>query len=457
MYLLYSFLFSIWVIAMIPYFLYNAVRHKKYLPSIKQRLGNLPDSLKFDGRPTIWIHACSVGETLSVQPLAKLMHERFPEARFVFSAITKTGYAIANERFAIYGEGNAFYFPIDLASIASRVLDWIQPSLFITIDTEIWPNVLRQAKLRGIPVVMVNGRISAASFKWYIKVQPLLGQVFDNYAALLMKAQEDAERVQRLGAPPSRISVIGNIKYDRGASEAKVVEEKTRAIDEAFGITKFGTPIIVAGSTHDDEEKTLLDVFRRVRADERFTNARLMIVPRHPERFAAVATLVEKEGFIVQRRSENKPADPNAQVLILDTLGELGTAYQFGDVVFVGGTLIPHGGQSIMEPAAWSRAIVIGPSMKNFPGIIDDFNARGAVAQISATETDKELQKDQLTAEILRLLADAPLRESMGRAALSIFEESQGATQRAVDKIEEIYRKATFPVGGVAQQTVRYE
>jgi len=442
MYALYSFLFSIWVIVMTPYFLYNAWRHKKYLPALKQRLGNLPETLKSDGRPTIWIHACSVGETLSVQPLAKLLHERFPDSRLVFSAITKTGYAIANERFAIYGEGNAFYFPIDLAVIANRVLDWIKPSLFITIDTEIWPNVLRQARARKIPIVLVNGRISAKSFKSYIKVRGIMNKVFDNYSELLMKAQEDAERIQFLGASPSKVRVIGNIKYDRGSSEAQVIEEKTRAIDEAFGITKFGTPLIVAGSTHDDEEKTLLDVFRRIRSDARFADARLMIVPRHPERFGPVAHLAEHEGFTVQRRSEGKPADPNAQVLILDTLGELGAAYQFGTVTFVGGTLIPHGGQSIMEPAAWSRAIVIGPSMKNFPGIIDDFNARGAVAQISATEVYKDAQKDQLTAEILRLLADPELRERMGKAALSIFEESQGATARAVDRIEQIYREA---------------
>jgi 3-deoxy-D-manno-octulosonic-acid transferase len=441
MYSLYSFLFSIWVVVMTPYFLYNALRHKKYLPSMKQRLGDLPESLKFDGRPTIWIHACSVGETLSVQPVAKLLHERYPEARLVFSAITKGGYAIASERFAIYGEGNAFYFPIDLAWIAKRVLDWVRPSLLITIDTEIWPNVLREAKRRNVPIVMVNGRISAKSFRSYIKVQPLLAPVFRNYTALLMKAQEDAERIQRLGADPSKIRVIGNIKYDRGASEERVIAEKTRAIDESFGITRFNTPIIVAGSTHDDEEKTILDVFRRIRADERFASTRLILVPRHPERFTPVANLAQQEGFTVVRRSEGKPADPNAEVLLLDTIGELGTAFRFATVAFVGGTLIPHGGQSIMEPAAWARAILIGPSMKNFPGIIDDFKARNAVVQITATEADKALQKDQLTAEFLRLLADPALRDRMGTAAQSIFEESQGATERAIERIAEIYER----------------
>ena len=152
---------------MAPYFLYRAWKHQKYLPALRQRLGALPDTLKSDGRQTIWIHSCSVGETLSVQPLAHALSQRFPDARFVFSTITKTGQAIAQERFAKYGKGNSFYFPIDLASIANKVLDTIEPSLFITIDTEIWPNVLHEAKKRGIPIVMVNGRISAESFQYY--------------------------------------------------------------------------------------------------------------------------------------------------------------------------------------------------------------------------------------------------------------------------------------------------
>jgi len=174
MYFLYSLLFGSWILFMAPYFLYRAKRHQKYLPALKQRMGNLPDSLKADGRPTIWIHSCSVGETLSVQPLAHALAERFPEARLVFSTITKTGQAIAQERFAKYGAGNSFYFPIDLASIANKVLDHIQPQMLITIDTEIWPNVLHETKKRGAAVVMVNGRISAQSFQYYRWVRPLL-------------------------------------------------------------------------------------------------------------------------------------------------------------------------------------------------------------------------------------------------------------------------------------------
>ncbi len=441
MYFLYSLLFGSWIAFMVPFFLFKAWRQQKYLPALRQRLGFLPDSLKADGRPTIWIHSCSVGETLSVQPLAHALSQRFPQARFVFSTITKTGQAIAQERFAVYGAGSTFYFPIDLASIANRVLDHIQPRLLITIDTEIWPNVVHEAKRRGIPVVMVNGRISAQSFQYYRWVQPLLGQVFQNYALMMMKSQEDADRLQRMGAPPSKLRVSGSIKYDRSLVEKEITEAQALALDAALALTASDAPLIVAGSTHDDEESTLLEVLRRIRLEPGLEGTRLLIVPRHPERFGTVAQLAQRAGWRIKRRSDPAPGDPAADVMIGDTLGELSTAYRFATVVFVGGTLIPHGGQSIMEPAVYAKPIVVGPSMKNFPQIIDDFVERGGIAKITADEADKEAQKAQLTEQFVRLLQDGAAREAMGRAAHSVFEGSQGATQFTVDHIAAIFEE----------------
>ena len=442
MYPLYSFLFGSWVFVMAPYFLYRAWKHQKYLPALRQRRGHLPDTLKSDGRPTIWIHSCSVGETLSVQPLAHALSLRFPQARFVFSTITKTGQAIAQERFAKYGEGNTFYFPIDLASIANKVLDTIKPALLITIDTEIWPNVLHETKKRGIPIVMVNGRISAQSFQYYRWLQPLMGPVFQNYSLFLMKSREDAGRLQRMGAPPSKLRVSGNIKYDRNLVEKDVTKAQASALDSALALTVGKAPLIVAGSVHEGEEQTVLDALRRVRLAPGLENTRLLLVPRHPERFAPVALLAERQGWRVKRRSDPAPGDPSADVLVLDALGELATAYQFATVVFVGGTLIPHGGQSIMEPAVYGKAIVVGPSMKNFPQIIDDFIERGGIAQISADQTNKEAQARQLADAFVRLLQDPEAREAMGRAAHSVFEGSQGATQYTVDHIAAIFEEA---------------
>ena len=442
MYFLYSLLFGSWIAFMVPFFLFKAWRQQKYLPALRQRLGFLPASLKADARPTIWIHSCSVGETLSVQPLAHALALRFPQARFVFSTITKTGQAIAQERFAVYGAGNTFYFPIDLASIANRVLDHVRPRLLITIDTEIWPNVVHEAKRRGVPVVMVNGRISAQSFQYYRWVQPLLGQVFLNYALMLMKSQEDADRLQRMGAPPSKLRVSGSIKYDRSLVEKDITEAQALALDAALALTASDAPLIVAGSTHDDEESTLLEVLRRVRLVPGLEATRMLIVPRHPERFGAVAQLAVRAGWRVKRRSDPAPGDPAADVLIGDTLGELSTSYRFATVVFVGGTLIPHGWQSIMEPAAYAKPIVVGPSMKNFPQTIDDFVERGGIAKIAADESDKEAQKAQLTEQFVRLLLDPAARAAMGQAALSVFEGSQGATQYTVDHLATIFKEA---------------
>ena len=304
MYLLYSILLVIWGILLIPVFLYKAWRHKKSLPGLSQRLGQLPDSLRFDGRATIWFHSCSVGETLSLQPLVHNLHRRFPDARFVFSTITKTGQEVAIQRFAAYGEGNTFYFPIDLASVVRRVLDWIQPAMIVIIDTEIWPNTLNQARRRGIPVILANGRISASSFRYYRLARPVLRRVFQNYRALMMQSDEDAARIAQMGAPAAKIAVTGNIKIDRELVDGNSDEALFRSLDEAFGFSELNAPLIVAGSTHAGEEQILLDVLRRIRRISGLEQTRLLLAPRHPERFDAVARLAEQSGFRIRRRTD---------------------------------------------------------------------------------------------------------------------------------------------------------
>jgi len=216
MYLLYGMMLLVWGLLLIPFFLYRAWSHQKSIPGTAQRLGRLPEHLRFDGRKTVWFHACSVGETLSLQPLARALQERFPEARLLFSTITKTGQQVAAQRFAVYGKDNTFYFPVDFAWVVRRVLDWIRPVLIIIVDTEIWPNVVRQAHCRGIQVMLVNGRISAESFRYYRWARPVLGKVFLNYRILMMQSDDDADRILKMGAPRDKILVTGNIKFDKG-------------------------------------------------------------------------------------------------------------------------------------------------------------------------------------------------------------------------------------------------
>jgi 3-deoxy-D-manno-octulosonic-acid transferase len=381
-----------------------------------------------------------------VEPLAEALQKRFPNARLIFSTVTQTGQAMAKERFAKYGADNTFYFPFDLAGIADRVLDWLRPSVLIIIDTEIWPNVLRQCAGRGIPVVLANGRISPKSFRWYRWLQPLLAPVLADYSALLAQSEVDAQRLQSMGARRSRVIVTGNIKYDRDPLEAGVGEAKADALDRAFGLTADPAALIVAGSTHEGEEQILLDAFRRLRFASGQASARLMLAPRHPERFEQVASLAERNGFHVSRRSNGGSGAGPCEVLLLDTMGELATAYRFAAVVFVGGSLVPIGGHSIIEPAAYGKPIVVGPYMRNSPGIIDDFLSCGALVQISADESRRDRQCDELVDAFTNLLTDAVARAKMGQAASDIFARSKGATRTTADHIARILQD-TLGVG----------
>jgi 3-deoxy-D-manno-octulosonic-acid transferase len=440
MYLLYSILLVVWGILLIPAFLYKAWRRGTGLPGMSQRMGHLPDSLRFDGRPTIWFHSCSVGETLSLQPLVQVLHRRFAGARFIFSTITQTGQQIAVQRFAAYGEGNTFYFPIDFASVARRVLDWIRPAAIIIIDTEIWPNMLHQAHVRGIPVMLVNGRISAASFRYYRRARPLLRRVFQNYRALLMQSDEDASRIAQIGAPLDKVFVTGNIKIDSDLRDTGS-EAIFRSLDEAFGFSKLDAPLIVAGSTHAGEEQTLIEALRQIRQKPGLEQTRLLLAPRHTERSAEVIRLAERSGFKVRLRTGCPGA--GSEVFILDTIGELAAVYRFATIAFVGGSLIRHGGHSIMEPALYAKPIVIGPSIENFRQIVDEFLAHGGVRQISATHEDPERQVQQLLDVFLQLLQNAKEREDLGRAAFSILEKNRGTTQRTGDMIAAVFEKVS--------------
>jgi 3-deoxy-D-manno-octulosonic-acid transferase len=440
MYLLYSILMVSWGILLIPIFLYKAWRHHKYLPGLRQRLGRLPENLRSRGTPTIWFHCCSVGETLSVQPLAHLFHQRFPQARFVFSTVTSTGQSIARQRFSIYGEANTFFFPIDLASVAKRVLDFIRPAMIIIIDTEIWPNVVHQAWRRSIPVVLVNGRISAASFRYYRWARPVLRRVFRNYRILLMKSDEDARRILQMGAPPDKVLVTGNLKYDLDLVKRDATAAAAGSLDEALGPEAIDAPLIVAGSTHPGEEDILLEVLGRVRNVPGLEHTRLLLAPRHPERFDEVAGLVERAGYAVQRRTREN-AEVRAPVLLLDTMGELAAAYRFATIAFVGGTLVRRGGHSILEPALYAKPIVIGPSTENFSQVVEEFLQQEAVRQITATEENRSAQVGQLSDAITGLLQDRAACAALGRAACSVLENNSGATHRTMEKIAEIYEE----------------
>ena len=441
MYLLYSFLLVTWGILLIPIFCYKTWRRYKSMPGLAQRLGRLPQSLKHDGRPTVWFHSCSVGETLSLQPLVHTLHQRFPELRFVFSTITKTGQLVAKQSFAQYGNGSFFYFPIDLASVTGRVLNRIRPVMIVIVDTEIWPNLVHQARYRGIHVLLVNGRISAASFRYYRWARPLLRKVFRNYRFLMMQSEDDAGRITEMGAPRDKIVVTGNLKFDRDLVGKDSIDALGCNLEKELGFANIQAPLIVAGSTHPGEEQILLDVFQRIRNNPEMEHLRLMLVPRHPERFNSVAQLIDRSGFKLWRRTNGALPAEDADVLLLDTLGELAAAYRFATIVFIGGTLVRHGGHSILEPALYAKPIVLGPSMENFRSIIAEFRLHGGVRQISAGEEDRDLQVQQLLEAFLQLLTSPGERESLGKSAHAILERNRGAARRTIEIVSAIYEK----------------
>ncbi len=439
MYFLYSLLLISLGVLLIPAFVYKAFRYRKRLPGITQRMGRLPDALKFDGREVLWFHSCSVGETLSLQGLVRSLREHLPDARFIFSTITQTGQQVAIQNFADPNQGNVFYFPIDFAFIARRVLDWVRPAMMVIVDTEIWPNIIHQSFLRGIPVALVNGRISASSFRYYRWARPILSRVFQNYKIMMMQSEEDAARILRIGAPAEKVAVTGNIKFDCAIADASSEEKVLIDLKDSFGLSATGAPLIVAGSTHPGEEQILLEVFRAVRNSPGLEKTRLLLAPRHPERFDSVAQLTTRNGFQVRRRTQGRSGLENAEVFLLDTLGELSAAYRLASIVFVGGTLIRRGGHSILEPARCSKAIVTGPYMENFRQIAEEFRNHGGIKQITAGEENKERQVQQLMEIFMRLLHNSQERASLGAAAHSILENNRGAAVRVFQKIVAIY------------------
>jgi 3-deoxy-D-manno-octulosonic-acid transferase len=447
MYLLYSVFLVTWGILLIPGLLYRAWRQRKYLPGLSQRLGRLPETLKSNGYPTIWFHACSVGETLSLQPLIESLRPQYPQARFVFSTITQTGQLIAARSFEAYGPGNTFYFPIDLASVIKRVLNWIRPALIVIVDTEIWPNLVHQAHRRKIPIILANGRISAASFPYYRCARPVLARVLRKYRLLMMQSEEDARRISAIGAPSDKILVTGNIKFDRSQVE-KADETIIGNLGPEFCQEKPGEPLIVAGSTHPGEELILLEVLQRIRQLPGLGNTRLLLAPRHPERFEDVAEIVVQKGFTLRKRTDPAQNGSGAEVLLLNTLGELAAAYRFATVAFVGGTLVHRGGHSIMEPALHAKAIVIGPSMENFRGIVEEFRKQGGIRQIDGPPEERSLQVEQLTQVFADLLQDAVMRETLGNKAFSLLERNRGAARLTADRIastlKEVVQSAQF-------------
>jgi len=422
-YLLYSLLLTLGFVLLLPRFALDALRQGKYITGLRQRLGNIP-ALNTNGRRVVWLHCVSVGEAQAAQSLVRQLKEALPNVSLVVSTTTVTGQRLAR---TIFREQAAavFYFPIDWAWTVRRVLRRLNPAAILIMETELWPNLFRIARKRNIPVAVLNGRISDKSFGRYKKVRSFIARVLNDLTVAAMQSDQDASRIRELGLNDDRVVVTGNVKFDNAESVAD--EKLTNTIRDRFAFGD-GRPLLVAASTHDPEEGIVIEAFRKVRALHNQT--RLLIAPRHPERFREVASLLANSEFSIALRSAAPNSnDALADMVLLDSIGELGAVYRLADIAFVGGSIAEHGGHNLIEPAAHGVCTITGPHTSNFAAITKALLAEGALVQLdNANEPAAELAQ-----AITQLLSDEARRLHIGERAQTVCESNRGATNRTLN------------------------
>lgn len=426
MYLLYSLLLTVGFLVLLPWFAIDAFRTRKYITGLSQRLGKLPPIASGD-RPLIWVHCVSVGETEAARPLVRALLDRFPSYRLVISTTTVTGQQIAREAFGREAAA-VFYFPIDWAWTVRRVLRVLQPAAVLIMETEVWPHLLRECRRRAIPVALINGRISLKSFGRYRMIGSFIRRVLDDFSIALMQSEQDAARLRELGMPLERILMPGNLKFD--SAESSIDETVTASLRNRFGFDQ-GARLIVAASTHDPEEQVVIDAFKQIKNSQPPYRPRLLIAPRHPERFGEVASLLQPSGLTWSRRSAKaQDEDRDCEVILLDTIGELRAAYPLADIAFVGGSIAPHGGHNTLEPAARGICVVTGPHTQNFAAITKAMLDEDAIVQLPKFASSAELAKT-----LHDLLSNDSLRRDIGQRASLVCNRNRGATEQTLQMI----------------------
>lgn len=435
MYFIYSVLTAAAMVVLAPYFFVQGLRQRKYIYNLKERFGYLPPEVAEKAeasRGAIWIHGVSVGELLAGMPLVKGLKERFPERPLFVSTTTATGQQLARERLGL--ADGIFYFPFDWQGPVRRVMRAMRPELIVILETEIWPNFLREARRRNIPVVFANARLSERSF---VRLQRFRGaldgfvrSVLADAGQFLAQSEMDAERFRQLGACGARVQVIGNLKYD-GQPPAENALSRWLGREIA---AQERWPVLVAGSVVAEEEEAVLAAYDIVQRQWR--RALLVLAPRKPERFEVAARILGERGWRVARRSQmdlQQGLAEDGDVFLVDSIGELAALYGLADAVFVGGSLVQSGGHNILEPAWFGRAPVFGPSMEHFREMAASFLRAGAGIQVTTGEN--------LGKAWAQLIRDDRMRERMGEAARRLVEQNRGATARTLEFLADLLRE----------------
>lgn len=432
MHFFYNILAVLIVILAIPVFIVRFVRETGFGERLRQSFGFLPEEVlaPVAGRKCIWLHAASVGEIVAASPIIKEIRRNFPHEAILISVVTASGYAMAKR--IISEADSVIFFPIDLPWLSHRVVSRIRPKVFLPVETELWPNFLKAARHFQIPVMMVNGRISDKSVERYRYLHSVLNDMMDTVVKFCMQSTIDAQYVIRLGANPHRVVVTGNTKYDQTYTEVSQAEKQELRCQ--MGLQGVG-PVLVAGSTHKGEEEMLFTAFQQIR--RQFPEARMIVAPRETMRSDEIIGLAEKYDFRGIRRTQlrEKPEEGN-DIVLLDTIGELGKIYSIGDIIYVGGSLVPHGGHNILEPAAHGKPILVGPHMFNFKDTYALFSGRGACVTVCDT--------GELTEKMLHILNHKDEQRAMSAQTLAIIEENRGAARKSVYYLKEVLEKESI-------------
>ena len=427
----------LWIVALfaVPYYLAKMTLTGKYRKSLGQKFGFIsPDVIsRMKGSPRIWIHAVSVGEVTAAAPVINSLRDIFPEACIVLSTSTETGQEMA--RWFVPAATSYIYYPLDIPFVTRKVIGMLKPDLFVPTETELWPNFIRTCREKGVRMVLINGRISPRSFKGYAMTRFFWKGILNTIEEIGVISQVDARRLETLGVPSSRIHVLGNAKYDSLA--AKVSPSLQSNIGRRLNISP-GEKVFVAGSTHEGEEKIVLEVYGKL--VKAYPDFKLIIIPRHVERGQEVLALVKKEGFgdsITMTEIVSGRKRLNERVIIIDVIGELFKVYSLATVVFCGGSLVPRGGQNILEPAAWGKVIFYGPFMEDFREEKTLLEQTGAGITI---RSDREL-----LAGILEVMGNTETFTRKGEKGKEMVAANMGAAERYAELIRKALVKSLNP------------
>lgn len=415
-------LYTVLLYLLTPAVLLRLLWRSRELPDYRRRIG---ERFGLVPRPAenvaVWIHAVSVGESLAAMPLIRALIERHGPGRVLVTTTTPTGSARVRE--ALGEQVLHVYAPYDLPGAVARCVDRFRPQRVVIMETELWPNLFRALRRRGVPLLIANARLSPRSFKGYGRVRGFAAATLADCSHIAAQSEADAERFRALGAPAQRVSAIGNLKFDQSAPEAQL--EAGRALRERLGVTR---PVWIAASTHEGEEEIVLAAHRELRRT--LADALLILVPRHPQRFDAVARMVERSGLSCRRRSALEADDvPLASVLLGDSMGEMFMYFAAADVAFVGGSLVAVGGHNVLEPALLGKPVLFGPHMHNFVAARELLLGADAAVEVS---------ERSLADSLAVLLADAQRRERMGEAGYAAVAANRGARERLLALIESL-------------------